>query len=237
MGATSEHISKQFETDLDTTRTRVLQMGGLVEAQILAAIEAYATGEAALIEQVIENDRRVNGYEVAIDGACNHIVVKRQPAASDLRLIMAISKIVTDLERIGDEAEKIARMAKRLHEGGAQHAQRFPAIRHAAQIAVRMLRQALDAFARLDAALAADVVKEDVAIDDEFRSILRQLITYMMEDPRTISPALEIVWVAKAIERIGDHAKNMAEQVIYIVKGTDVRHTSFADIDREVAKE
>lgn len=237
MGATSEHISKQFETDLDTTRTRVLQMGGLVEAQILAAIEAYATGDAALIERVIENDRRVNGYEVAIDGACNHIVVKRQPAASDLRLIMAISKIVTDLERSGDEAEKIARMARGIHEHGGQHAQRFPAIRHAAQIAVRMLRQALDAFARLDAVLAADVVKEDVAIDDEFRSILRQLITYMMEDPRTISPGLEIVWVAKAIERIGDHAKNMAEQVIYIVKGTDVRHTSFADIDREVAKE
>jgi len=237
MGATSEHISKQFETDLDTTRTRVLQMGGLVEAQILAAIDAYATGDAALIDQVIENDRRVNGYEVAIDGACNHIVVKRQPAASDLRLIMAISKIVTDLERIGDEAEKIARMAKRIHEHGGQHAQRFPAIRHAAQIAVRMLRQALDAFARLDAVLAADVVKEDVAIDDEFRSILRQLITYMMEDPRTISPGLEIVWVAKAIERIGDHAKNLAEQVIYIVKGTDVRHTSFADIDREIARE
>jgi phosphate transport system protein len=237
MGATSEHISKQFETDLDTTRTRVLQMGGLVEAQIVAAIDAYATGDAALIDQVIENDARVNGYEVAIDGACNHIVVKRQPAASDLRLIMAISKIVTDLERIGDEAEKIARMARAIHEHGGQHAQRFPSIRHAAQIALRMVRQALDAFARLDAALAAEVVKEDVAIDDEFRSVLRQLITYMMEDPRTISPALDIVWVAKAIERIGDHAKNLAEQVIYIVKGTDVRHTSFADIDREIAKE
>ena len=237
MGVTTEHISKQFEADLDTTRTRVLQMGGLVEQQILAAIEAYATGSPALIEQVIENDRRVNGYEVAIDSACNHIVVRRQPAASDLRLIMGISKIVTDLERIGDEAEKIARMAKAIHEHGAHHAQRFPSIRHAAQTAVRMLRQALDAFARLDAALAADVVKEDVAIDDEFRSVLRQLITYMMEDPRTISPALEIIWVAKAIERIGDHSKNVAEQVIYIVKGTDVRHTSFADIEREIAKE
>jgi phosphate transport system protein len=237
MGATSEHISKQFETDLDSTRTRVLQMGGLVEAQILAAIDAYATGDAALIDQVIENDARVNGYEVAIDGACNHIVVKRQPAASDLRLIMAISKIVTDLERIGDEAEKIARMARAIYEHGGQHAQRFPSIRHAAQIALRMVRQALDAFARLDAALAAEVVKEDVAIDDEFRSVLRQLITYMMEDPRTISPALDIVWVAKAVERIGDHAKNLAEQVIYIVKGTDVRHTSFADIDREIAKD
>ena len=233
----TEHISKAFETDLDTTRTRVLQMGGLVEAQILAAIDAYASGDTVLIDQVIENERRVNGYEVAIDGACNHIVVKRQPAASDLRLIMGISKIVTDLERIGDEAQKIARMAKRIHEHGGQHAQRFPAVRHAAQIAVSMLRRALDAFARLDVVAATEVLKEDTAIDEEFTSVLRQLITYMMEDPRTITPALEIVWVAKAIERIGDHAKNLAEQVIYIVKGTDVRHTSFADIEREVAKE
>ena len=236
MGVT-EHISKQFEIDLDTTRTRVLQMGGLVEAQILAAMDAYATGDAALIEQVIENDRRVNGYEVSIDGACNHIVVKRQPAASDLRLIMAISKIVTDLERIGDEAKKIARMAKRIHESSSHHAQRFPAIRHAAQVAVKMLRRTLDAFARLDAVAAAEVLKEDSEIDSEFKSVVRQLVTYMMEDPRTITAALETVWVAKAIERIGDHSKNLAEQVIYIVKGTDVRHTSFADIEREISKE
>jgi phosphate transport system protein len=237
MAVMTEHISKQFEADLDTTRTRVLQMGGLVEAQILAAIDAFASGDAALVAQVIENERRVNGYEVSIDGSCNHIVVKRQPAASDLRLIMGISKIVTDLERIGDEAEKIARMARAIHEHGGHHAQRFPAVRHAAQIAVRMLRQGLDSFARLDAAAAADVLKEDSAIDQEFTSVLRQLITYMMEDPRTITPALEIVWVAKAIERIGDHAKNLAEQVIYIVRGTDVRHTAFADVERELAKE
>ena len=237
MVASTEHISKQFEADLDGTRTRVLQMGGLVEAQILAAIDAFGSGDAALVAQVIENERRVNGYEVSIDGSCNHIVVKRQPAASDLRLIMGISKIVTDLERIGDEAEKIARMAKAIHEHGGQHAQRFPAVRHAAQAAVRMLRAALDAFARLDASAATDVLKADSEIDKEFTSVLRQLITYMMEDPRTITPALEIVWVAKAIERIGDHAKNLAEQVIYIVKGTDVRHTSFADVERELARE
>src|SRR6185436_15770381 len=158
MGIT-EHISKQFEVDLATTRTRVLQMGGLVESQILAAIQGFASGDSALIDQVIENDARVNGYEVAIDGACNHIVVKRQPAASDLRLIMAISKIVTDLERMGDEAKKIARMAKRIHEGGSSLAQKFPSIRHAAQIAVKMLRDGLDAFARLDAASAAEVLR------------------------------------------------------------------------------
>jgi len=164
MGVT-EHISKQFEEDLDSTRTRVLQMGGLVEAQILAATDAYMTGNAELIEQVIENDRRVNGYEVAIDGACSHIVVKRQPAASDLRLIMGISKIVTDLERSGDEAEKIARMARAIHEHGGQHAQRFPAVRHAAQVAVKMLREALDAFRDLGARpLEVDPERHDTAL-------------------------------------------------------------------------
>ena len=236
MGVT-EHISKQFEADLDTTRTRVLQMGGLVEAQILAAMNAYSTGDPALIAQVEENDARVNGYEVAIDGACGQLLVRRQPAAVDLRLVFAISKIVTDLERMGDEAKKIARMAKKIHESGAHHAQRFPAIRHAAQVAVKMQRQALDAFARLDVASAAEVLKNDSEIDTEFKSVLRQLITYVMEDPRTISTALETVWVAKAIERIGDHAKNLAEQVIYIVRGTDVRHTSFEDIERELSKD
>jgi phosphate transport system protein len=236
MGVT-EHISKQFETDLDTTRTRVLQMGGLIEAQILAAIQGFVSGDPDLIAQVIENDARVNGYEVAIDGACSQLLVRRQPAASDLRLIMAISKIVTDLERMGDEAKKIARMAKRIHENRSSLAQKFPAIRHAAEIAIRMLRQALDAFARLDVVSAAEVLKEDSDIDTEFKSVLRQLITYMMEDPRTITAALETVWVAKAVERIGDHAKNVSEQVIYIVRGTDVRHTSFADIERELAKD
>jgi phosphate transport system protein len=227
MVGVTEHISKQFETDLDTTRTRVLQMGGLIEAQITAAVQAFVSGDAELIEQVIQNDARVNGYEVAIDGACSQLLVRRQPAASDLRLIMAISKIVTDLER----------MAKRIHEHSKQHAQRFPAIRHASETAIRMLRQALDSFARLDASNAAEVLKEDSDIDTEFKSVLRQLITYMMEDPRTITAALETVWVAKAVERIGDHAKNVAEQVIYIVRGTDVRHTSFADIERELARE
>jgi phosphate transport system protein len=236
MGVT-EHISKQFEADLDTTRTRVLQMGGLVESQIVAAIDAYSHGSAELMARVEENDARVNGYEVAIDGACGQLLVRRQPAASDLRMVMAISKIVTDLERMGDEAKKIARMARKIHEHGGGHVQRFPAIRHASQIAVKMLRQALDAFARLDVVSAAEVLKEDSEIDAEFKSVLRQLITHMMEDPRTITTSLETVWVAKAVERIGDHAKNLSEQVIYIVKGTDVRHTSFKDIERELQKE
>jgi phosphate transport system protein len=228
-----EHISKQYDIDLDTLRSRVLEMGGLVESQILAAIEGFSTGNRDLIERVSTSDYQVNAYEVSIDNDCSHIIVRRQPAAGDLRMIMAISKTVTDLERIGDEAEKIARMSKQIHERGVLHVQRFADVRHAGTTAVRMLRQALDAFARQDAAQAARVVLEDVAIDDEFRSIIRQLITFMMEDPRTISTALEIVWIAKAIERIGDHAKNIAEYVIYFVKGTDVRHTTLEDVERE----
>jgi len=230
---TSEHLSKQYDADLETLRSGVLQMGGLVEAQIRASIDAFASGSPNLIDQVIANEPRVDEFEVSIDNNCSHVIVKRQPAASDLRLIMAISKTVTDLERIGDEAEKIARMSRQIHERKSTELHRFASVRHAADIAVSMLRQALDAFARLDPAEAAKVIRQDLAIDTEFRSILRQLITFMMEDPRTISTALEIVWIAKAVERIGDHAKNIAEDVIYIVKGTDVRHTEFARMERE----
>jgi phosphate transport system protein len=229
----SEHISKQFDQDLETLRSGVLKMGGLVEAQIRDAIEAFSSGSQELIARVIANEPRVNEFEVGIDNDCSHIIVKRQPAAGDLRLIMAISKTVTDLERIGDEAEKIARMSRQIHERGHAKGQRFADIRHVADIAVAMLHQALDAFARLDAAEAARVIKQDMAIDTEFHSILRQLVTFMMEDPRTISTALDTVWVAKAIERIGDHAKNVAEDVIYIVKGTDVRHTKLEHVERE----
>ena len=229
----SEHLSKQFDADLETLRSGVLQMGGLVESQIRGAIEAFTNGNADLIEQIVAAESRVNDCEVQIDDDCSHIIVKRQPAAGDLRLIMAISKTVTDLERIGDEAEKIARMSKQIHDRGHTDLHRFANIRHAADIALSMLRQALDAFARLDTAQAASIIRQDMAIDTEFRSILRQLITFMMEDPRTISTALEIVWIAKAVERIGDHAKNIAEDVIYIVKGTDVRHTTVEVVERE----
>lgn len=228
----SEHLSKQYDSDLETLRSGVLQMGGLVESQIRSAIEAFASGNQELISQIIAAEFRVDEYEVNIDNNCSHIIVKRQPAAGDLRLIMAIMKTVTDLERIGDEAEKIARMSKQIHEHGKAQVNSFANIRHAAEIAVGMLRQALDAFARLDAGEAAKVIRKDLAIDNEFRSILRQLITFMMEDPRTISTALEVVWIAKAVERIGDHAKNIAEEVIYIVKGTDIRHTRFVETEQ-----
>jgi phosphate transport system protein len=225
-----KHLSTQFDSELGTVSSRGMEMGGLVESQIRRALEGFASGDRALLDDVIATDHRVNGLEVALDGDCSHVIVKRQPAASDLRLLFGIAKTVTDLERIGDEAQKIARMAKSIHErdGGVRPVLRGVDVRHAAEVALSMLRQALDAFARLDTNVAADVIRQDAAIDAEFRSVLRQLVTYMMEDPRTITTALEIVWVAKAIERIGDHAKNMAEYVIYIVKGTDVRHTASA---------
>ena len=220
-----EHFSKQYDSDLEDLRSRVLQMGGLVEAQILAAIECFGSGNYDLMAQVTDTDRRVNSYEIEIDDACAHVIAKRQPAAGDLRLIMAVSKIVTDLERTGDEAEKIARMAKNIYDRGRLQIPRSADVRHAGNLAVAMLRRVLDAMARLDAAEAERIIDEDAAIDDEFRGIVRQLVTFVMEDPRTISTVLDIVWIAKAIERIGDHAKNIAEQVIYIVHGTDVRHT------------
>jgi phosphate transport system protein len=233
----TEHISKQYDQDLEAIRSRMMQMGGLVESQIRMAIDGFLEGNLERIDQVIAADARVNDLEVAIDDDLRHVIVRRQPAASDLRLIMAVSKTVTDLERIGDEAAKIARMAKEIHTAPAKMTRpRLATMSHVSEISCGMLRKSLDAFARLDAAAAARVIGEDAAIDTEFRAILRQLVTFMMEDPRTISTALNIVWVAKAFERIGDHAKNIAEQVIYIVKGTDVRHTPLAEVEREASR-
>jgi len=233
----TEHTSKQYDQDLEAIRTRTLQMGGLVESQIRNAVQGYLDGNLATIEDVIANDAKVNDLELAIDDDLRHVIVRRQPAATELRLIMAVSKTVTDLERIGDEAAKIARMAKEIHTGTAKLTRpRLATMNHVSEISCGMLRKALDAFARLDAAAAARVIGEDAAIDTEFRAILRQLVTFMMEDPRTISTSLHIVWVAKAFERIGDHAKNIAEQVIYIVKGRDVRHAPLEEVEREAAR-
>jgi phosphate transport system protein len=171
--------------------------------------------------------------EVELDELCSHIIARRQPAAVDLRLLITVIKTITDLERIGDESEKIARMAKLIHVAERQHMPRLD-LGHVAERALAMLRQSLDAFARLDVAEAMRVVKLDSEVDDAFRAIMRQLITFMMEDPRTITRSLEILFIAKAIERIGDHAKNMAEYVIYMVKGRDVRHTSIEEVEKEI---
>ena len=221
----SSHLSKQFDDDLTGLRTHVLEMGGLVEAQIRAAVEAYASGDTTAVNDVVENDHKVNSLEKQIDDECVHVIARRQPTASDLRLVMGISKIVTDLERVGDEAKKIAKGARRVHENGQVSLPRAADVRHVAEEALQMLRSALDCFARLDASSAGDVIHADAKVDAEFKAILRQLITYMMEDPRTITTAIDIVWIARAIERIGDHAKNVAENVIYIVEGRDIRHT------------
>jgi phosphate transport system protein len=228
----NEHTNRQYDEDLEAIRSRMLMMGGLVESQIRAAIGGYLDGDVERAQKVIADDARVNELELAIDNDLGHIIVRRQPAASDLRLILAAIKIVTDLERIGDEATKVARMAAENAHAPLQ-GPRLAAVHHLSDIAIGMLRRALDAFARLDPAAAAKVCGEDAAIDDEFRAILRQLITFMMEDPRTIGSALQVVWVAKAFERIGDHAKNVAEYVIYIVKGRDVRHRPLAELEKE----
>jgi len=230
----TEHTSKQFDAELEAVRARVLQMGGLVESQIRLAIEALVSGDVPLMNRIINDDHRVNAMEVEIDESCNQIIARRQPAAGDLRMVMTVIKTITDLERIGDEAEKIARMGKLLSQRSSLILPRYTEINHAADLALDMLRKSLDAFARLDLAYAAQVVRQDELVDEEFRTIMRYLITFMMEDPRTISTALEILFVAKAIERIGDHAKNMSEYVVYMVKGKDVRHVTVEEIEREV---
>jgi phosphate transport system protein len=218
------HLSSQFDEDLSALRSHVLQMGGLVETQISAAIEAYSKGEVSSVKHIVETDRKVNDLEKAIDDDCAHLIAKRQPAASDLRLVFGISKIVTDLERAGDEAKKIAKGVRRIYEAGQMPSQYGIGVRHIAEAALTMLRQSLDAFARLDAEMAVKVIQADVDVDTEFKSIMRQLITHMMEDPRTITTSIDIIWIARAVERIGDHAKNVAEHVVFIAEGRDIRH-------------
>ncbi len=220
----NQHLSSQFDEELGQLRTHVLQMGGMVETQVSGAIRAYETGETSGIKTLVEADRKVNDLEIAIDDDCAHIIARRQPTAVDLRMVLGISKIVTDLERAGDEAKKIAKGVRRIYEAGHLPMQFGGGVRHIAEAALVMLRQALDAFARVDTPLAEEVIKADDAVDTEFKAIIRQLITHMMEDPRTITTSMEIISIARAVERIGDHAKNVAEQVVFIVDGRDIRH-------------
>jgi len=229
-----KHISAQFDTELNSVSSRVLELGGLVESQIHQAVYAltYFSTEAA--DQVLEIEVRVNGMEVEIDRELASIIGRRQPTARDLRLLLAISKTTANLERVGDEATKIARMVKSIIESGAARALPTSDLRNASELAAGLLRKALDAFARLDTAAAVSILKEDNLIDEEFDGFVRKLITYMMEDPRTISASLDLLFLAKAIERIGDHAKNIAEFIIYVVKGADVRHVSMEQIESVV---
>ncbi len=229
-----EHTYKQFDTELEALRASVLKMGGLVEEQIAQAVDALIKGDLKLAEQVEANDHTVNSLEVSIDEDCAHIIARRQPTASDLRIVMMVVKTITDLERIGDEAAKIARMARLIHSTERITLPRFSEVKYMADLVRDMLRKALDGFARLDASKAVEIARQDEAVDEEFRLNLRHLITFMMEDPRTISVFIDILFVAKAIERMGDHAKNMSEYVVYMVKGKDVRHTSLEEIERQV---
>jgi phosphate transport system protein len=229
----AEHTSKQFDLELETIRTRVLQMGGLVEQQIQSAVDALMAADIERLDKVVADDALVNSLEVAIDDDCQHIIARRQPAASDLRMVITVIKTITDLERIGDEAQKIARQGKIIHQSERYQLPRFREVRKMAEVALAMLRRALDAFARLDATAALELAEEDLILDEEFSAELRQLITFMMEDPRTISMSIDTLFIAKAIERIGDHAKNISEYVVYLVKGKDIRHTSLEEIKRE----
>ncbi len=228
-----QHISSQFNAELEDVRQRVMAMGGLVEQQIIEATQALVTLDAELAEQVNLNDYKVNQLEVSIDEECSRILARRQPTASDLRLVYAVIKTITDLERIGDESTKIARMAKDLASQERIH-EHMREIQHLSRQASQMVRQALDAFARVDAEAALDVARQDREVDREYEALLRQCITFMMEDPRTIGRVMDIIWCARALERIGDHAKNISEYVIYLVKGKDVRHLSIESIEKEI---
>lgn len=229
----SEHIFKQYDAELESVRAKVLEMGGLVEQQIVNALEALIKADPKLAKEVMDNDHRVNTLEVQIDEDCSHIIARRQPAAGDLRMIMMMVKTITDLERIGDEATKIARTAQKIYDEDRMYKPRFNEIKAMVSLVREMLRTALDGFARLDVSKTVEVAKQDEQVDEQFRASMRQLITFMLEDPRTISMSLEVLFVAKAIERIGDHAKNIAEYVVYMVKGKDVRHISVQEMERE----
>ena len=233
--APAEHSSRQYEQDLEAIRSRVLQMGGLVEKQFYDAMNCFRTLNAQEAERIIAADDEVNQMEVSLDDACSHLIVKRQPAANDLRTVMATIKVITDLERVGDEATKIARAARAMQQRGLAPIEHEETVRIMADSAGRLLHNSLDAFARLDQKQATRLIVEDEKIDSEFRSVMRNVITFMMEDPRTISASLDTLWVAKAIERIGDHSKNIAEYVVYIVEGKDIRHTDYAAMQQGVA--
>jgi len=229
----SEHTNKQFSTDLDTTRKLFLQMGSVVESMLMDAMQVLMSGDLALVDSIREREKAVNRLEVEIDERIGLTLVRNQPAAIDLRFLLAVSKMLTDMERCGDEAEKIAKVARRLHEAddSGQHVP-IVELKHMGQDVVQMIRQTLVAFERQDPMHAAGVVRSDKEVDKEWKAVLRHIVTYMIEDPRTISRSIDFIFIARSLERMGDHAKNMAERVIYMVRGDDVRHTGVKAAER-----
>jgi len=221
-----KHLSSQFDAELNSISTQVLEMGGLVESQLHQAVYALTNMSVETAEQVLEGENRINQMEVDIDHAIISTIGRRQPTARDLRFLMAISRTTQNLERAGDEIARIARMVRSIVEAGSPRSLPVAELRLASDLAAGMLRKTLDSFARLDTSMALAIIKDDNAIDTEYDGFLRKLITYMMEDPRTISPSLNLLFLAKSLERVGDHAKNIAEQIIFVVKGEDVRHSS-----------
>ncbi|EAT13080.1 phosphate signaling complex protein PhoU [Bermanella marisrubri] len=231
--AYTHHISQQFNDELEQAKNHLLEMGGLVERQVGDAIKALIDADSELGDRVQKKDDQVNRMEIEIDEECTRIIARRQPAASDLRLVIATSKAVSDLERIGDESAKIGRLAMKLCEEG-EAPRGYVEIRHIGDRVRRMTQEALTAFARLDVDTALNVAREDKDVDREYESAMRELVTYMMEDPRSIKRVMNIIWSLRSLERIGDHARNIAENVIYLVKGTDVRHISIDEMQRQV---
>lgn len=229
-----QHISQQYNADLEQLRTDLLEMGGLVEEQLANAIEAIETANSELAEKVLNVEDEVDAREMAIDSECMTVLARRQPAASDLRLVMMVAKAIRDLERMGDEARKIAKMAIALNVEGGTTPRGFVELRHLANEVKKIVRISLDAFARYDVNAAIKVVRYDKDIDTEYKTAVREMITYMMEDPRQISRVMNILWTLRALERIGDHARNIAEQVIYLVRGMDIRHTSIVEIEKQL---
>ncbi|MDR9437927.1 MAG: phosphate signaling complex protein PhoU [Halomonas sp.] len=229
----SQHISRQFNQELEELKTHLMAMGGLVEKQVQDAVVALLDGDSALAERVVANDRAVNDMQIKIDEECTQVLARRQPTASDLRLVLAVIRAASDLERIGDEASKIARNAIELIE--ADNGNRgFVEVRMISEHVRRMVRDALTSFARLDTELALKLVHEDEEVDSEYKSAMRSLMTFMMEDARSISSVLSVMWILRALERIGDHANNLAEYVVYLVKGLDIRHTDPEDLDKDM---
>jgi phosphate transport system protein len=228
-----KHISKEFDNELETIRSQVLEMGGLVENQLSGSITSLIESDLELADNVIKTEYKVNAYEVSIDEQCTRILAKRQPAAVDLRLIMAVVKTITDLERIGDEAQKIAKMAVILAEKQGPKTY-YIGIKAMGNLIIHMVHDALDAFARMDSKAAFEVASREPESDDQYVAIIRQLITYMMEDPRSISSSLDAVWTARSMERIADHARNICEYIIYFVEGKDVRHITIKEMEKEL---